>query len=224
MYSIVNESTIHSAPTGCSVAFLMQALPARGQGGHSEQVVTRTARWLASEGHIRSESSGPVSSGSAVAYFAVYSADYGEEEQAAGKEAAAAELEIIEYMRRMASDPGQQELLRSLTEDISGDIDTANNIASKLISRFCVEYNGIHGDGTATLLLNRMRRRYFGAMYISMRSFYQDRLGTNIGKTPKRLPFSQVAPSGTTYMLLYNPQVRRKRLLLFDAMLYYLVT
>jgi hypothetical protein len=57
-----------------------------------------------------------------------------------------------------------------------------------------------------------------------MRSFYQDRLGTNIGKTPKRLPFSQVAPSGTTYMLLYNPQVRRKRLLLFDAMLYYLVT
>jgi hypothetical protein len=25
-----------------------------------------------------------------------------------------------------------------------------------------------------------------------MRSFYQDRLGTNIGKTPKRLPFSQV--------------------------------
>jgi len=25
-----------------------------------------------------------------------------------------------------------------------------------------------------------------------MRSFYQDRLGTNIGKTQKRLPFSQV--------------------------------
>ena len=26
-----------------------------------------------------------------------------------------------------------------------------------------------------------------------MRSFYQDRLGTNIGKTQKRRPFSQVA-------------------------------
>jgi hypothetical protein len=43
-----------------------------------------------------------------------------------------------------------------------------------------------------------VRKRAFWAIYIYKSSFYQDRLGTNIGKTQKILPFSQVELNNLT--------------------------
>ena len=44
-----------------------------------------------------------------------------------------------------------------------------------------------NGVGPATV----SKKRSFRAIYISKRSFYQDRLGTNIGKLKKRTVFPQ---------------------------------
>jgi hypothetical protein len=59
----------------------------------------------------------------------------------------------------------------------------------------------------AMLLPNACEKRHFCAIYIPKRTFCQDRLGTNIGKTPKKMPFSAPGSAGRVWqMCLKSPK------------------
>ena len=51
--------------------------------------------------------------------------------------------------------------------------------------------------GVSMLEAGERKRRFFCAILYKNASFYQDRLGTNIGKTQKRVAFPQVLRQGT---------------------------